>query len=166
MLPIKSLISLRFKLLFLLSFILFSCGFTLDGANDFYKINQVSLEVNNASLKRNLNQNLRGENITVQNKISNDILHLKVQEQGVDERTLSLYSSGYIAEFELIYRVSVSVFIKDRVFRKDFFRRRNYRDDPNFALAKSREKNLLIDEMRVVISKDIVNFLAKLQSEF
>lgn len=75
---------------------------------------------------------------------------IEVLDDALDRRTLSLSASGQVAEYELIYQVRYQLLQSNRapqVFQLEVFR--DYQDDPNFALAKSREREILVQEMRV-----------------
>ncbi|HET8817193.1 MAG TPA: LPS assembly lipoprotein LptE [Pseudidiomarina sp.] len=82
---------------------------------------------------------------------------IQIVSDSLDRRTLSLSSSGQVAEYELIYSVeyvlhngpSSSVPLQVEVFR-------DYQDDPNFALAKTREREVLVTEMREDAARQIL----------
>ena len=74
---------------------------------------------------------------------------IAINRDELSRRTLSLSGSGQVAEYELIYSVDYSIneANKDPVdLRIEVYR--DYQDDPNFALAKTRERELLVAEMR------------------
>jgi len=76
-------------------------------------------------------------------------LVIAINRDELSRRTLSLSGSGQVAEYELIYSVDYSIneANKDPVdLRIEVYR--DYQDDPNFALAKTRERELLVAEMR------------------
>jgi LPS-assembly lipoprotein len=67
----------------------------------------------------------------------------------LNRRTLSLSQSGQVAEYELIYTVDYQLLQPDKPARElqvEVYR--DYQDDPNFALAKTREREVLVREMR------------------
>lgn len=67
----------------------------------------------------------------------------------LNRRTLSLSQSGQVAEYELIYTVDYQLLQADKPARElqvEVYR--DYQDDPNFALAKTREREVLVREMR------------------
>ncbi len=64
-------------------------------------------------------------------------------------QTLSLFSTGQVAEYELIYVLDWQL-IRPGQEPQPFMVevRRDYQDDPNRTLAKDRERELLLEEMR------------------
>ena len=67
----------------------------------------------------------------------------------LERRTLSLFESGQVAEYELLYRVNYQVIRNGELIIEDTIEvARDYQDDPNFALAKTREREMLVAEMR------------------
>lgn len=77
-------------------------------------------------------------------------LVIQILDDGLDRRALSLSSSGQVAEYELIYSVSYVLHQADgKVLEPRTVEiYRDYQDDPNFALAKTREREVLVREMR------------------
>lgn len=76
-------------------------------------------------------------------------LTVRVVNDQLDRRALSLSSSGQVAEYELIYSVTYELQRPDQdaeTFQLEVYR--DYQDDPNFVLAKTRERELLVSEMR------------------
>lgn len=75
----------------------------------------------------------------------------------LERRTLSLFESGQVAEYELLYQVNYQL-LKDNqlLLEKTAEVARDYQDDPNFALAKTRERELLVNEMRAEASRIIL----------
>ncbi|WP_417665521.1 LPS assembly lipoprotein LptE [Pseudidiomarina sp.] len=74
---------------------------------------------------------------------------IEVLSDQLDRRTLSLSQSGQVAEYEMIYTVNYQIIQQDSEPKKlqvEVYR--DYQDDPNFALAKTREREVLIREMR------------------
>lgn len=82
---------------------------------------------------------------------------IQIVSDSLDRRTLSLSSSGQVAEYELIYTVEYVLHegterhipLQVEVFR-------DYQDDPNFALAKTREREVLVTEMREDAARQIL----------
>lgn len=74
---------------------------------------------------------------------------IEVLSDQLDRRTLSLSQSGQVAEYEIIYTVNYQIIQQGSEPKKmqvEVYR--DYQDDPNFALAKTREREVLIREMR------------------
>ncbi|WP_229359926.1 LPS-assembly lipoprotein LptE [Ferrimonas aestuarii] len=84
----------------------------------------------------------------------------------LERSTLSLFPSGQVAEYELIYSVRFSVTIADNAPQNfDVEIRRDYLDDPRTALAKNRELELLLKEMRVQAADQILRTLSSIQTQ-
>ena len=67
----------------------------------------------------------------------------------LERRLLSVYPSGQVAEYELIYTVRYKVQFPDQeAILATFDVIRDYQDDPDHVLAKSRELDIVLDEMR------------------
>jgi len=77
------------------------------------------------------------------------VYQVEIVDDTLTRRTLSLSASGQVAEYELIYKVNYllrdpqgrSAALEVEVFR-------DYQDDPNFALAKTRERQIIVAKMR------------------
>jgi len=83
---------------------------------------------------------------------------------------LSVFQNGQVAEYELIYAVHYQLRFSSKNdgspeepqdFR--FELNRDYQDDPNLALAKSRELSLLLSEMRKSAADKILRDMARIQ---
>lgn len=89
---------------------------------------------------------------------------LHLISDNLSRRTLSLFSNGQVAEQELIYTISYAL---KRDGEQDLVRTfeltRNYQDDPDNALAKSREIELILTEMRAQATRQIIRELSQLQ---
>ncbi|MGS0726763.1 LPS-assembly lipoprotein LptE, partial [Shewanella sp. 0m-11] len=94
-------------------------------------------------------------------KPANDIPVLRLISDSLDRSTLSIYPTGNVAEYELIYQVSFAVQMPGAESQRfDVAIHRDYLDDPRTALAKSREMELLLKEMRVQAADRIIQTLA------
>lgn len=91
-------------------------------------------------------------------------LHL-ISETDSD-RTLSLYQNARAAEYELIYKVKYRVTVPgydSKSFQVNITR--SYLDNPLAALAKSVEKDLILDEMREQAAEQIIRQMATLKAQ-
>ncbi|MBY6063425.1 hypothetical protein CWI80_02610 [Pseudidiomarina sediminum] len=85
------------------------------------------------------------------------LTQLEILNDDLSRRTLSLSASGQVAEYELIYHVSyilIQASGERRPMQLEVFR--DYQDDPNFALAKTREREVLVAEMREQAAQRLV----------
>ena len=93
----------------------------------------------------------------------NDATTLRLGEERFERGTLSLFSSGQVAEYELIYTLKYSVIkIKEEPQPFEIIIRRDYLDDPSSAQAKSRERAKLLQEIRQQAAKLVVDQLGQL----
>lgn len=130
--------------------LLSACGFQMRGSYQVpAQLSEVSVETPQRSeFTARLLAEFRQHNIEVVERDS-EITHIEVLEDTLDRRVLSLLISGQVAEYELIYTVPVQVHTRDgRVESHQIQIFRDYQEDPNFALAKTRELELLLNEMR------------------
>lgn len=114
-----------------------------------------------SQLTRLVKERLRLNNITLSNKP--DIAELRLVNDSLSRATLSLYPTGNVAEYELIYQVNFTVSLPKgdpRDYSVEI--RRDYLDDPATALAKSREMELLTREMRIQAADKIIRVLASI----
>lgn len=85
---------------------------------------------------------------------------IRIIEDSLDRRTLSLSQSGQVAEYELIYTVNYQLETatsSPQPFTVEVYR--DYQDDPNFALAKTREREVLVSEMRDQAARQVLRQL-------
>ncbi|AAZ27375.1 MULTISPECIES: LPS-assembly lipoprotein LptE [Colwellia] len=161
-LVIKSLI-----IALLTTSLLSACGFQLRGdylLDDDLQTLYVSSSDIHGELTRLVKLNLTRNQVNVLKHSKADVPELRILSDKLDRRTLSLFSNGQVAEYELIYSVHYQVRFTGedaRDFRFELYR--DYQDDPNIALAKSRELSLLLSEMRTSAADKILRDLARIQ---
>ncbi|ABZ77776.1 Rare lipoprotein B [Shewanella halifaxensis HAW-EB4] len=139
------------------------CGFRLQGSYSIPKQLQtlsLSSQDEYSELTRLVRERLRLNNIAVVPPAS-DIPVLRLISDSLDRSTLSIYPTGNVAEYELIYQVSFAVQLPHAESQRfDVSIHRDYLDDPRTALAKSREMELLLKEMRIQAANRIIQTLA------
>ncbi|AWB68290.1 hypothetical protein C2869_18545 [Saccharobesus litoralis] len=89
---------------------------------------------------------------------------LSIIDDKLERRTLSLFPNGQVAEYELIYSVVYLIEIGEsqpRRFSVEILR--DYQDNPDAVLAKNREMNLILKEMRKDAASRIVRQLASIR---
>lgn len=85
-------------------------------------------------------------------------------DDNLERSTLSLFPSGQVAEYELIYSVKFAVGFQGKPSQSfDLEIRRDYLDDPRTALAKNRELDLLLKEMRAEAADRIIRTLSSIK---
>ncbi|WNC71246.1 LPS assembly lipoprotein LptE [Thalassotalea psychrophila] len=144
--------------------ILTGCGFHLRGdylLPDEMQTLYVSSQDPHGELTRFVKTHLKDNDVKVMNKSGANIPELRILKDLLNRRTLSLFENGQVAEYELTYSVRYEVrFENKETQRYNFDLTRNYQDDPDRALAKSRELSLLRKEMRIEAASTILRNLA------
>ncbi len=151
--------------LVLVCFLLSSCGFHLKKAsslpNDLKQLTLVGDDQKSA-LFSYLQSELAMSDVTLV-PASKQSAQLYLFKEQLERQTLSLFQNGQVAEYELAYSVSYVVKRpKQKAIEKRFELYRNYQDDPDNALAKAKELELLINEIRQQASRRIVRELSQL----
>lgn len=146
--------------------LLAGCGFKLRG-DYLLPENLTTLYVTSedihGELTRLLKLHLVNNEVTVVKLPKNNVPELRILKDQLNRRTLSLFENGQVAEYELTYTVNYEVrFSADDTQRFAFDLTRNYQDNPNRALAKSRELVLLRTEMRQEAANQILRNLASI----
>ncbi len=147
--------------------LLSACGFQLRGdylLDDELHTLYVSSSDIHGELTRLVKLSLTRNQVKVLKRSKADTPELRILSDKLDRRTLSLFSNGQVAEYELIYSVRYQVRFTGedaKEFRFELYR--DYQDDPNLALAKSRELALLLSEMRASAADKILRDLASIQ---
>lgn len=139
------------------------CGFRLQGSYSIpEQLQTLSLSSQDeySELTRLVRERLRLNSIAVVQP-ADDIPALRIINDSLDRSTLSIYPTGNVAEYELNYQVSFSVQLPEAESQRfDVSIHRDYLDDPRTALAKTREMELLLKEMRIQAADRIIQALA------
>lgn len=151
--------------LVLVCFLLSSCGFHLKKASSLPDdLKQLTLvgDDEKSALFSDLQAELTISDVTLVPP-SKQSAQLYLFKEQLERQTLSLFQNGQVAEYELVYSVSYVVKRpKQKAIEKRFELYRNYQDDPDNALAKAKELELLISEIRQQASRRIVRELSQL----
>jgi len=151
--------------LVLVCFLLSSCGFHLKKASSLPDdLKQLTLvgDDQKSALFSYLQTELAMSDVTLV-PASKQSAQLYLFKEQLERQTLSLFQNGQVAEYELAYSVSYVVKRpKQKAIEKRFELYRNYQDDPDKALAKAKELELLISEIRQQASRRIVRELSQL----
>lgn len=152
----------------LLCSLLFSgCGFSLRGdyfiAAQLQHLNVSSVD-KHGELTRLVKQHLLLNQVKVTKNYDQTLPELKILKDTLNRRTLSVFPNGQVAEYELIYIVQYQLRFANEDFQSYKIElNRDYQDDPDLALAKSRELSLLLSEMRQEAATKILRNLASIQ---
>lgn len=153
---------------FILTFSLIQgCGFQLRGdyllSPQLQKLH-VSSSDKHGELTRLVKQHLVLNKVNISPKVNANTPELRILKDTLDRRTLSVFPNGQVAEYELIYSVNYQLILKnDDIRNYEIELDRDYQDDPNLALAKSRELTLMLSEMRTKAAERILRNLASLK---
>lgn len=165
---IAPMFSIKMMIVLFLSTALTACGFHLRGnylvPEEIKSISLTSFD-QYGQLTRNIDAQLRLNDIEIVPP-SETVPNLHLISESVGERTLSLYQNSRAAEKELTYKASFRVTIPNRSAKTySTTVTRNYLDNPNTALAKSVERDLIEDEMRMQAASQIMRQMARLKAE-
>ncbi len=145
-----------------------SCGFQLRGdyllADELQTLYVTSSDIH-GELTRLVKLHLSQNQVKlVKANRADNIPELRIVSDKLARRTLSVFSNGQVAEYELIYSVHYQLrFANEDAQNYHFELYRDYQDDPNLALAKSRELSLLLSEMRRSAADKILRDMATIQ---
>lgn len=152
-----------FAIMALVIMISAGCGFNLQRSYQIpAALNQLSLSSVDeySELTRLVREQLRLNNVKIVDAADN-VPVLRLITDSLERSTLSLYPTGNVAEYELIYLVKFAVILPGKEAQPFMVEiRRDYLDDPRTALAKSREMELLTKEMRIQAADRILQALA------
>jgi LPS-assembly lipoprotein len=151
----------------LLSILLNGCGFQLRGnyllAPELQTIEFSSVD-KFGELTRLVKQHLTINDVNLVKTSTKPIPQMRILQDNLDRRTLSVFPNGQVAEYELIYTVRYQVLIPGKEIQDfNFELNRDYQDDPDIALAKSRELSLMLREMRQEAATKILRDMASIQ---
>ena len=154
----------------LLSVVLLSgCGFHLKNNNGLIeKYPKIYLQSNDANgqLARFIKMRLRGAGIAIVNQPEADVATLKVAPERRSSRIISLYVNAQNAEKEISYNVNYSV--SSPGYQTQRFSVNLYRDfieNSSQALAKSREEEILIKELRAITADNIISTMLSIKNK-
>ncbi|MFU2508405.1 LPS assembly lipoprotein LptE [Pseudoalteromonas sp. ASV78] len=152
--------------LVLVCFLLSSCGFHLKKASslpDDLTTLTLSGDDENSALFAMLEKELTLSKVELLSAPKKNVAQLYLFKDRLERQTLSLFKNGQVAEYELAY--SVRYLLKrpgKDAIEQNFELYRNYQDDPDNALAKAKELELLLNEIRMQASRRITRELSQL----
>ena len=159
----------KISFLFLALTLISGCGFHLkhtDGLVDKYPEIYVQSSVANRELVRFIKMRLRGAGIKIATVPADDITILKIDNIRTSSRTISLYVTAENAEEELGYNLNYSIQEPGYPARSfNFNLYRDFLEDSEEALAKSREEELLAQEMHSIAADHIITTMLTINKE-
>lgn len=144
------------------------CGFTLRGGQALPDgIDRVAISgaQSYSPLRRALEKRLKEYQITQVPVASLDensqAIQVHLLPDSLERQLLSLFATGQVAEYELVFSVRYEVTFPGRAPQYvEFTVTREYQDDPDAILAKSRELELILSEMRLQAADEIIRLFA------
>lgn len=157
------LVRLSMVVVLLSSMLLSSCGFHLRGDLPLSHFPAMYIKSERHSeLATLVGERLTYNKVQLLDSYQQSAPMLQLIDDTLERRTLSLFPNGQVAEYELIYKVRYALTMPDgspQQYQFEIFR--DYQDDPNQALAKSKELELLLAELRQQAANRIVRQLAR-----
>lgn len=146
------------------SVLLSSCGFHLRGDLPLSHFPAMYIQSQRHSeLAALLSERLTHNKVELLQSYQQSAPMLQLIDDTLERRTLSLFPNGQVAEYELIYKVRYALTMPDgepQQYQFELFR--DYQDDPNQALAKAKELELMLGELRQQAANRIMRQLARL----
>lgn len=149
---------IKVTLIFLLGFLITSCGFHLRGNQDLSAVLpdvKIVGTSKHSDLGRELVRALTSAKVSV---LDESEIILKVTRDNFSKRVLSLDNTGRANQYELNYQLAFSLVKKvqqegqqklvDMIPAQSIFEKREYLFDANLILAKADEENRLNNDMR------------------
>ncbi|MBU1309975.1 LPS assembly lipoprotein LptE [Rheinheimera muenzenbergensis] len=154
----------RAVVLLLSCLLLSSCGFQLRGDLPLSHFPAMYIQSERHSeLAALVSERLSYNKVEVLSSYQSEAPALQLLSDSLERRTLSLFPNGQVAEYELIYKVRYQVSMpgsEPQPYQFELYR--DYQDDPNQALAKAKELELMLDELRQQAANRILRQLARL----
>ncbi len=146
------------------SLLLSSCGFHLRGSLPLERYPAIFVDAKKHSeLASLLSDQLESNKVKLLTELDPKAPALMLQQDSLERRTLSLFPNGQVAEYELIYRVKYQLLLPGQDIQEfQFELTRDYQDDPNLALAKAKELDLLLQELRNQAASRIIRQLNRI----
>ena len=155
---------LSLLLVILFSLLLSSCGFHLRGDLPLSHFPAMYVQSERHSeLAALVSERLKYNKVELLGSYQPGAPMLQLLDDSLERRTLSLFPNGQVAEYELIYKVRYALTMPERDAQQYQFELfRDYQDDPNQALAKAKELELMLGELRQQAANRILRQLARL----
>ncbi|WP_333608965.1 LPS-assembly lipoprotein LptE [Arsukibacterium sp.] len=156
---------MRWLALLLCCSLLSGCGFHLRGNLPLSQFSAIHVQSEaHSELSRLLTQRLQQNQVELLSAPRQDAPMLELISDTLERRTLSLFANGQVAEYELIYKVQYRLTMPEappQFYQFELYR--DYQDDPNQALAKARELDLLLAELRQQAANRMIRQLGRLK---
>ena len=127
-----------------------SCGFQLRGDLPLQKYPAIYLQGDKHSELLNLlGKQLSRNQVKLLPDADSNAAIFQLDEDSLTRRALTIFPNGQVAEYELIYKVKYQLLLPGQEPKQyQLELNRDYQDDPDRALAKSKELDLLLTKLR------------------
>lgn len=162
----------NFALLIVLGLSVSACGFQLRGSQALpVDLTQVLIQapLQYSPLSRALETRLPvyqldgviGDKNTIMPQDMSKTVVLLLQPEQFERRLLSVFTTGQVAEYELVYTIDYQILFPGKQIISDSLTvSREYQDDPDQILAKSRELDLVLEELRSETADRIIRLMS------
>lgn len=158
---------LKMTSLLLVTSLLSGCGFHLRGEfllPEELQTMYITSDDTHGELTRLVKKHFVINKVKLADTSGKNTPQLRIQKDNLNRRTLSVFPNGQVAEYELIYTVRYQLTVGDKSPEQFSFElNRDYQDDPDKALAKSRELSLILSELRRDAADRILRNLSSYQ---
>lgn len=169
---LQVMFQIRIVMLCLVILSLNACGFSLRGSQalpDSLNKVLISAPLQYAPLSRALMKRLpvyqlsglidEGKNNQI--PLDEQTVKITLQPEQFERRLLSVFTTGQVAEYELVYTVNYNVTFPNALpIQNRLVVTREYQDDPDQILAKSRELDLVLNELRRESADRLIRLLS------
>ncbi len=146
------------------------CGFKLrggqalpDGITQIYLSSQQDFTPFRQSVEKYLDLYQIPWVDTINGNTKDSTVGIFLMPDSLDRRLLSLFPTGQVAEYELVLSIRYQVaFPNEEPQFVEFDVTREYQDDPDAILAKSRELDLVLSELRQQAADKMIRMLPSL----
>jgi LPS-assembly lipoprotein len=146
------------------SLLLSSCGFHLRGDLPLSQFEAMHIKSERHSeLAALVAQRLQHNKVQLLDSYQQTAPVLQLIDDSLERRNLTLFPNGQVAEYELIYKVRYALTMpggEPQQYQFELFR--DYQDDPNRALAKAKELDLMLGELRQQAANRILRQLSRM----
>uniref|UniRef100_A0A486XLH6 LPS-assembly lipoprotein LptE n=1 Tax=Rheinheimera sp. BAL341 TaxID=1708203 RepID=A0A486XLH6_9GAMM len=146
------------------SLLLSSCGFHLRGDLPLSQFEAMHIKSERHSeLAALVAKRLQHNKVQLLDSYQQTAPVLQLIDDSLERRNLTLFPNGQVAEYELIYKVRYALTMpggEPQPYQFELFR--DYQDDPNRALAKAKELDLMLGELRQQAANRILRQLSRM----